>query len=80
VSRINLRLSLATTLRRDGSVPAAEIEQAAAEHGISRQELRKVATSLGVETNRNVWRLPHVVVPFTPRGGLVWGITEGEAA
>lgn len=78
--KINLRLSLATTLHNDGPVPAAEIEQAAAEHGISRHELRKVATGLGVETSGSVWRLPDCVIPLTPRGGSVWAIPKGEAA
>ena len=78
--KINLRLSLAATLHNDGQVPAAEIEHAAAQHGISRHELRKVAASLGVETAADVWRLPEGVIPFAPRGGMVCKIPEGEAA
>ena len=78
--KINLRLSLATTLHNDGPVPAAEIEHAAAQYGISRHELRKAATSLGVETSGSVWQLPDCVIPFAPRGGSVCPIPKGEAA
>jgi hypothetical protein len=78
--KINVRLSLAGTLHTDGPSPAAEIEQAAEQLGISLHKLRKAATSLGVDTRDNIWRLPDVVIPFTPRGGVLWGIPEGEAA
>jgi hypothetical protein len=79
--RINVRLSLATTLHADGPTSAAKLESAANQMGISRHDLRKAATSLGVETGSNVWRLPSGVIPFKPRGGELCPIPEeGEAA
>jgi len=80
MSGINVRLSLAVTLHTDGPQPAAEIEQAAQQMGISRHALRKAATSLGVETSGQVWQLPDMVLPFTPRGGRLWRLPEGEVA
>lgn len=78
--KINLRLSLATTLHADGAVSRVEIEHAAAQHGISRYDLREAATSLGVEATGSVWRLPECVIPFIPRGGRIFAMPKGEAA
>jgi hypothetical protein len=80
MSRINVRLSLALTLHTDGPQPAAEIEEKACQMGISRHALRKAATGLGVEPTDRVWRLPDMVLPFTPRGGRLRRIPAGEAA
>jgi hypothetical protein len=81
MSRINVRLSLAATLHKDGPTPAAELEEAALLHGVSRHALRGAATSLGVETSGGVWKLPDVVIPFLLLGGTLHRkIPTGNAA
>ena len=81
------RLPLARALYELGPRPESEVRSVAAKNNIPFDELMAAARSLGVTTikrgRERYWRLPEVVVPFTPRdkrGALRPTLAGGTAA